>query len=91
MSPRSSTGANNNGIPVILDAPTSKVSKALMKLAESIQAPTRPEPPKPAHGSQAATKAEPMAAGRRVEVGRRPTASPEGKPGAVRAVAEWRS
>ncbi len=35
--------ANNNGVPVVLDAPSSKVSKCLIKLAQGLQAPPPPE------------------------------------------------
>jgi pilus assembly protein CpaE len=40
--PKSVNRANNNGIPVVLDAPTAKVSKSVMKLAEGING--QPDP-----------------------------------------------
>ena len=38
--------ANNNGVPVVLDAPSAKVSRAIAKLARAVMTP-RPSPPPP--------------------------------------------
>jgi Flp pilus assembly CpaE family ATPase len=47
--PRVVNRANNNGVPVALDAPSSRVSKSLAKLAEAIQAAPKPAVPAPKH------------------------------------------
>ena len=41
--PKTVNRANNNGAPVVLDAPSSKVAKALRNLAQAIQAAPKPE------------------------------------------------
>ena len=41
--PKAVNRANNNGVPVVLDAPSSKFSKSLAKLAQGVQAPQEVE------------------------------------------------
>ena len=87
--------ANNNGVPVVIDAPSSKVAKALVKLAESIRTPAQAEKPRSAVAPHSASKPEPHSAGRWTEAAHLPAAPTQAKPGPmlaqVRAVAEWRS
>ncbi len=60
--------ANNNGVPVVLEASSSKVSKCLVKLAQSIQAPPRTEAGRP----EAIPKAANVPLAQRAEPPRRP-------------------
>ena len=87
--------ANNNGIPVVLDAPSSKVSKALLKLAQSIQAigasAAAKEPAKPEVGPRPTS---PVAA-QRVDAPRPTVPTPEARPSPAASLAKvagnWRS
>jgi pilus assembly protein CpaE len=56
--PKAINRANNNGVPVILDAPSSKFSKSLVKLAQSLQAIPKPESGKEIGNEKKASGAE---------------------------------
>jgi pilus assembly protein CpaE len=82
--------ANNNGIPVVVDAPSSKVAKALVKLAESIQpAEKKGEPPKSALRFSALPAADPTPPARQGDAARRTAAKPVAA--GARPGGEWRS
>ena len=87
--------ANNNGVPVVLDAPSSRASKCLVKLAQGIQAPAKVEAPKEAGRPEVIPKASNLPAPQRAEPPRRPVQAAYTKPGPVaaraRVLGEWRS
>jgi pilus assembly protein CpaE len=82
--------ANNNGVPVVLDAPSSKVSKCLAKLSQVLQAPDRPDSVRPAT-PQSASPLPPL----RVDASQREPQVTKPRPSPVaakaRLVGGWRS
>ena len=90
--------ANNNGVPVVLDAPSSKASKALAKLAQAIQGPARAEVAKePARSDKMMVMPRAILAPPtpHADPSRRPTMPPDPRTapvaGAARGAGEWRS
>jgi len=82
--------ANNHGVPVVLDAPSSKTAKCLVKLAQAVQAPVAKEASRP----NPLTKGTHLPASVRVAASRpAPTAESGHNLVAARArlTGEWRS
>jgi pilus assembly protein CpaE len=87
--------ANNNGVPVVLDAPSSKTSKCLVRLAQGLQAPDCTDNAKEPRKPEASPKLMNSPTSQRLETPRKlsPTAEPRSTPVAARArlAGEWQS
>jgi pilus assembly protein CpaE len=87
--------ANNNGVPVVLDAPSSKVSKCLIKLAQGIQGAPSPDAAKEAGWLEKTLKAASNGPSPRVDTPQRATPTADLRPSPVaaraRVAGDWRS